>query len=418
MKKTPPKSLSFGSFTPSIATAGARSTLPRESFANVSPAEAASRLVDFHVSRVPLEEVSQAQKETVLRQLLENLAQKGLDLSNVTPDDMATYREWLRTLVEQGLMASSYASHVTSSWNATIRLAFGETGKPGESLLMRGFPQRPRQVQRLDGDEFQSILNASHRRRFRSPEDRDAFETYLELEWSTGARVGSLTPTGRRRRKRIEATEAEPEEVEDLPANWSVTLTTGDIDWDNGTIRLRHMKNKPEHTAILTERALERLRRRVDYLRKTDHWRGDQTPILMGKAGKPLAPQAINRMLADCATMAGIRKKVTTHMLRKSVGTHIAKQNPRFAQDQLGITAKIFEAHYNQPTLDDRLERRDILPGAVTAAPRTPDEMVGQAWLKYSQGRMSRGDFETVLVQADRLRAQPSVRVPETSAYG
>lgn len=181
----------------------------------------------------------------------------------------------------------------------------------------------------------------------------------------------------------------------------------------DGTIktRLRHLR-------FMTERALERLRRRIDYLKRTDNWRGDETPILMGKGGRPLTPQAINRMLADCATMAGIRKKVTTHMLRKSVGTHIAKQNPRFAQDQLGITAKIFEAHYNQPTLDDRLERRDILPGAVTAAPRTPDEMVGQAWLKYSQGRMSREDFETVLVQADRLRAQPSVRVPETSAYG
>lgn len=417
-KKTPAKALSFGEFTPSAATANAKNTLPREAFRGLTPEASAKLLVDFHVSRVPIEEVTAAQKDMVFRQIAENLAQKGLDLSTVTPADMATYREWLRTLVENEAISQSYAAHIVASWNASIRLAFGETGRPGESLLMRGFQQRARQVQRLDEDEFQSILTASHRRRFRSPDDRDAFQVYLELEWSTGARVGSLTPTGRRRRKKADPeppTESEPE----LPPNWSVTVTIGDIDWDNGTIRLRHMKNRPEHTAILTERALERLRSRVETLRKKPYWRGDETPILAAKAGQPLAPQAINRMLKDCAAMAGIRKRITSHVLRKSVGTYIAKHNPRFAQDQLGITAKVFEAHYNQPTLEDRLERRDILPGAVTDAPRSPDELVGQAWLKYSQGRMSRADFEATVLRADRERAQPKVPgSAEMTGYG
>lgn len=139
------------------------------------------------------------------------------------------------------------------------------------------------------------------------------------------------------------------------------------------------MKNVDEHTAILTERALERLRRRVEYLQQQPYWKGDATALLAGKTGRPITPQAINRMLKDCLVAAGIKKHIATHALRKNVGTHIAKKNPRFAHEQLGITAKIFEAHYNQPALEDRLESRDILPGAVTAAPRTPDEMVGQA---------------------------------------
>ena len=95
-----------------------------------------------------------------------------------------------------------------------------------------------------------------------------------------------------------------------------------------------------------------------------------------------------------------------------------AKKNPRFAHEQLSIKAKIFEAHYNQPALEDRLESRDILPGAVTAAPRTPDEMIGQAWLKYSQRRLSRAEFEATILHAEKLKAAPSTRVPETSAYG
>ena len=53
-------------------------------------------------------------------------------------------------------------------------------------------------------------------------------------------------------------------------------LLDRDIDWDQGTLRLRHMKKVDEHTAILTERALERLRRRVAHLQKQPYWR--ETP--------------------------------------------------------------------------------------------------------------------------------------------
>lgn len=413
MRKTPPKSLSFGSFTPAPANALAKNTLNREDFRGLPPHEAARRLVDFHASRVPMEEVTQAQKENVLTRILLDLAQKDLDLAAITPDHMAAYREWLRVLVECDGISESYAAHRTASWNATIRLAFGEDGKPGESLLMRGFPLRARQAQRLSEEEFLSLAGASHRRRFRSEDDREAFQTYLELEWSTGGRVGSFTPTGRDRRRN-----APPLTPEQEVESWSKTATVGDIDWDQGTLRLRHMKNVDEHTAILTERALERLRQRVAYLQKQPYWKGDATALLAGKSGRPITPQAINRMLKDCLVAAGIKKHMTTHALRKNVGTHIAKKNPRFAHEQLGITAKIFEAHYNQPVLEDRLESRDILPGAVTAAPKTPDEMVGQAWLKYSQGRLSRADFEATVLQAEKLKAAPSTRVPETSAYG
>ena len=52
-----------------------------------------------------------------------------------------------------------------------------------------------------------------------------------------------------------------------------------------------------------------------------------------------------------------------TRVIRKSVRTIIAKQNPRFARDQLGISNRVFEEHYNQPTIEDRLERGEILPG-------------------------------------------------------
>lgn len=69
-------------------------------------------------------------------------------------------------------------------------------------------------------------------------------------------------------------------------------------------------------------------------------------------------------------THSGIKKKVTTHVPRKGAGTHMAKENPRLAREQLGITQKVFEKHYNQPTVGDRIEHRDLVLGAQPT-PRT-----------------------------------------------
>lgn len=415
MKKTPPKSLSFAEFTPEVR---AVNTLRREDFSKVPPAVAARRLTDFHASRVKLEEVTQTQKDVVLTRVLENLAEKQHDLSTITPDVMAQYREWLRALTEKEIISVSYAGHIVGQWNATIRLAFGENGKPGESLLMRGFPKRARRAPRLTEEEFNAIVGAANRRRYRTLDDKEAFLAYLEIEWSSGGRIGSFSPVRRKRRRDPPAPQEIAGAMDEVPEPQLKTATVGDIDWTHGTLRLRHMKNVDEHTAILTERALTHLRSRVEFLRTRPYWHGDETPLLAGRTGQPLTCAAVNRMLKDCLAMAGIQKHLTTHSLRKNVGTHIARTNPRYAAEQLGITPKVFDAHYNQPVVEDRLTAREILPGAVVAQPRTPDEMVGQAWLRYSSGKLSRADFEAIVVQADRLRAQPSSRVPETSAYG
>lgn len=55
------------------------------------------------------------------------------------------------------------------------------------------------------------------------------------------------------------------------------------------------------------------------------------------------------------------------------MGTLIARETPKYAWEQLGITAKIFEAHYHQPSLQDRMDQRDLLLGNL----RTPDEAEG-----------------------------------------
>src|SRR5205823_8787595 len=117
---------------------------------------------------------------------------RRVSVSTLTVETMRVYREYLARLAANGDISESYASHIVKVWNSIVRLAFGEKGKPGECLAMRGFPMRVRKIERYDEEEMMLLQSSAVRRRFRSDLDKDAFEAYLELEQSTGNRIGSL----------------------------------------------------------------------------------------------------------------------------------------------------------------------------------------------------------------------------------
>lgn len=80
----------------------------------------------------------------------------------------------------------------------------------------------------------------------------------------------------------------------------------------------------------------------------------------------------MNESLKAAAVAAGVHKPVSTHVVRKSVGTLMGRDNPKLAQLQLGISEAVFNAHYNQPLLEDRLARRDLVPGGARPAVVAP----------------------------------------------
>lgn len=380
---------SFATFVPQTESV---ETLERASFKDQAPIDAARRLVGFHDSRNKLRLVTQRQREKVLATMLTDFQARGLDLSNITREDVATYRAYLAAQIARGTIGQSYAAHIAQSWNATMRVCFAETGRPGEGLIMRGWQQYARHGKRLDEEGFNMLLGGAMRRRYRSPLDRESFITYLEVEWAAGARVKSI-------REAVFA----------------------DVDYERMVLALRHMKNRPDgrpHEVVLTERAAARLHWMERFLETQPVWRGcDQTPLIPGTSGLPLTGAALNRMLKGAAALAGLDQEIWNHLLRKSVGTHIAKINPRLAADQLGITSKVLEAHYNMPTVEDRIERRDIIPGS-NWRPTSPEELVGRAFLERARGASSKEELHVALDQAARMRALPGRVVPEVNPYG
>lgn len=389
MNETPPKSPkpSFADFRPQQREGPEH--LRRESFQGLSPEDAADRLVRFLEGRKDFRRITLDQKRVVLRKMLSDFQKKGLDLGTISTSDTATYREYLRELVDRGLISESYAGHVVAQWDSTVRAAFGEKGKPGEGLLMRGFRQHVRMVEHLTEEDFAALLSASRQILFEEEHYRELFLAYLELAWSTGSRIGSL-----------------------LGGN----LRVADLDFERQVARFRHMKNVPEHTAVLTPRAAMRLRAWADRLSSAPSWNGPETPVFVGPSGNPVASQWINRKLKQAAARAGIRKPISTHVIRKSVGTLMGRENPKLAQLQLGITAKVFNAHYNQPLLEDRLAKRNILPGSGWK-PRTPEEIAGSAALAFESGRLSREEYERQIGLARSMKSTPETGTYSTPGY-
>lgn len=367
------KTVDFASFEPAVHEP-AHKPLARDAFRGQAPTEVAKALADAHAQRIRLRPVTRNQKEMVVKLVLDALAGKGHDVATADAKVMSAYREWLRARVETGDISESYAGHIAIQWNATVRCVFGD--EPSRELRFKGFKQHERKIVRRSPEEMAALIAAASKNRYRTRDDKEAFLAYLELSWPTAGRAGSLL---------------------------TEELTFADVDWQKGTLRFDHVKNKDEHETVLSERAVAKLRERRAYCMSRPWWRGAATPILAGNRGVPLATETINRQLKRAAVRAGFMDRVTTHVIRKSSGTIMARQNPRYAREQLGITAKVFEKHYNQPTIEDRLERRDLVPTVAEG----PDALIGRAFMDLQAQRITTAQFQDVLERANRMRIAP-----------
>ena len=358
--------------------------IDRAKFASLTPHDAAVAVLEDYKARTRrgFTESTRKNKTVVIRKILTDLKARGFDLASVTPVAMQEYRAYLKALIDTGHMDENYGHRLVTDWNALANLLFGDDDKPiGTGLCMKTFHQSAREVDHLSIEDIEAMLAVLTQRHFVQPLYREAIHTYLELGISSAGRFSSIG---------------------------DIECTFDDVDWDAGTIKFRTVKNREQHVAVLTERCLERLRQWRRILMDHRHWDGPATPIMRCERGV-ITYQTVNQALKDLAELAGIKKRVTTHVLRKSVGTHMGKQNPRLAREQLGITAKVFDLHYNQPTVQDRVERRDLLIGA-TASSKNAEERIGSLFLRLRRGDISQQEFDREVnrgLLAEATQARP-----------
>ena len=110
-----------------------------------------------------------------------------------------------------------------------------------------------------------------------------------------------------------------------------VTLFTKDVDLDERTMRIRGKGEKDR--IVLFDNDAKKLIEEYLELRKFD-----ADYLFLNRFNKPLTPRYIQMMIKKYADLAGIKKKVTPHILRHSFATHLLKNGVdiRVIQQLLG----------------------------------------------------------------------------------
>ena len=95
-------------------------------------------------------------------------------------------------------------------------------------------------------------------------------------------------------------------------------LKINDINFKEGNIRVVKGKGGKSALVPVTEQCLKDIKKYLEYRINVDSDR-----FFISVMGNPIDPDVVTRIIKTLSAMAGIKKKVTAHTLRRSLGTHL-----------------------------------------------------------------------------------------------
>ena len=116
-----------------------------------------------------------------------------------------------------------------------------------------------------------------------------------------------------------------------------VSLKIGDVNFQQGIIRVYRHKTQLESEIPVADIALFALREAINTYIRT----GPDAPLFQNKYGEALSVRSVQRIVREAAKRAGIKKKVTPHCLRHTFATFALSKglNVVEIQELLGITS-------------------------------------------------------------------------------
>lgn len=218
--------------------------------------------------------------------------------------DRALVRRWLASLRVAGYAAGSIArrlSEVRACCNFLVEA--GDLAK--NPLAGMSSPRQPRHQPRVLGyDEVLALLRVPDTSTAQGQRNR----AILELLYGSGIRLGELEG-----------------------------LNLDDLDLTQRQVRVLGKGNK-ERIALFGSPAEIALRQYMVDGRRQLANDSSGAALFLNRFGRRMGRVSIIRMLARCATLAGIERKVTPHALRHSFATHLVDEGVdiRIIQELLG----------------------------------------------------------------------------------
>jgi len=123
-------------------------------------------------------------------------------------------------------------------------------------------------------------------------------------------------------------------------------LKIEDIDSKRMLIIVRGAKGNKDRMTLLSPHILEMLR---EYYKEYK----PKKLLFEGPVGRPYSPESVAKIVQRAGEQAGIRKRITPHMLRHSFATHLLEDGTdlRYIQTLLGHTSSTTTEIYTQVTL-------------------------------------------------------------------
>lgn len=212
---------------------------------------------------------------------------KGQDVDTVTDEDIREYQDYLVTKRKVAISTQNQAINA-------IKFYF-EKVKGGERKTY--YIERPRKEYKLpktlSKEEVLRLLRISTNRKHK---------IVIGILYSGGLRLSEL-----------------------------LNLKVTDVSFDQGLIYIRNAKGKKDRVTLLSEAIKEDM---VNYI---EEYKPYEWLLESPKRGK-YSQTSVGNIVKQTAHRAGIRKKVTPHMLRHSFATHLLEQGVdiRYIQELLG----------------------------------------------------------------------------------
>lgn len=259
------------------------------------------------------------------KSILDNFHRFLRDEENSDKNILGSFKRYIRYLKREKKVSQNYIYLVT-----IVVKKFFELHKM-DHLKDVKTPKRVKSLPKsLNEDEVKRLIRAvdadTRKRKFTRTRDK----LILSLLYSSGLRVSEL-----------------------------VSLNVNDIDLKERTIRIRGKGNKDR--IVLFDQKTKKLIK--DYLRERTQ---ESEYLFLNRFGKPLTPRYIQIAIKNYAIKAGIKKKVTPHILRHSFATHLLKNGVdiRAIQQLLGhsnlSTTQIYTS-VDMGTLKNLYDRAKLL---------------------------------------------------------
>lgn len=155
----------------------------------------------------------------------------------------------------------------------------------------------------------------------------------------------------------------------------------------------RKRKGAPAHLMhpFATREFLETWNEYKHY-RDSDDWSPEAPAVVqVDHGGMPVSVPFVRRMLKEYAALAGVDKRVTPHIVRKSGGTELSMKNPKLGQIQLGHRSiKTTLTNYTGPNEEDKMQINDIL---TPERKMTVNKIVEQLTQHFVKGELPEEEY-------------------------